>query len=565
MSHIFFADFSKGSGLLLASVDFPREGHLAVNPVKIVFIVAIFFCWVACLRWIDEDSPVSGMPHQWSNLALLAVGVLGVAVFLLLPFLLAYPIELALLIAPTLMYVHFRNKKVSGPHRVLTPEHFARLGRSFLGMRERRFIKSKSNLPPLRFLGKTMAGGIEDREAVEKAEQSKGYQAALFLLHDAITQKVTDIHLEPRDDEMTIRFRVDGILRGQSAIERATGESIVNICKVLGALDITERRKPQDGSFSATYKDTQGAEQEIDFRLATAGSLQGEKMVLRLLGKHSSLGKLSSLGMTERMHRHMETLVHQPHGMVLVCGPTGSGKSTTLYACLMEIDRCSRNVITLENPVEYKVPSCTQIEINERAGKTFAGELRSVLRQDPDVILIGEIRDTETAEIACRAAQTGHLVLSTIHSNDAVTALARLLDLGIPPFLLGSSIVGILAQRLVRKLCLDCRESYPAKPEIIRQLGYDPKQLTILYQARNQKPSASVCPNCKGTGYSGRTGIFEFLPVSDTIRQLLKEEPDLTLIRREGQNLGLRSLQEDGMRLAAQGITTIQEILRVAQ
>jgi type II secretory ATPase GspE/PulE/Tfp pilus assembly ATPase PilB-like protein len=252
--------------------------------------------------------------------------------------------------------------------------------------------------------------------------------------------------------------------------------------------------------------------------------------------------------------------------MILVCGPTGSGKSTTLYASLMEIDRRSRNVITLENPVEFKIPSCTQIEINEKAGKTFAGELRSVLRQDPDVILIGEIRDTETAEIACRAAQTGHLVLSTIHSNDSVTALARLLDLGIPPFLIGNSVVGILAQRLVRKLCDDCKEGYPANPDVVRQLGYDPKQLTTLYKAREQKNgTAESCPTCKGSGYSGRMGVFEFLPINDGVKALLKEDPDMGAIRKEGQKAGLRSLQEDGMRLAAQGITTIQEILRVAQ
>lgn len=548
-------------------MDFPRDLHWAVHPVKLVMLIGLLTGWVATLRWVDEDSLETGMPQHFWNAGMLGAGVLTVLGFLIAPFFLGLPLGLAIVFAPVFIYAYLRNQKVPPAQQVLTPDHLNRVARGLIGMREKRVAKRKAGLPPLRFIGKTLSGGVEDLDAVEKAQQSKGYIAALNLLYDAIQQKATDVHLEPREKEMSVRFRIDGLMQGQEPLDRSTGESIVNICKVLGALDITEKRKPQDGSFSARVNDRDGVEErEIDFRIATAGSLQGEKMVLRLLGRQASLGSLATLGFTDKMRKQLQTLVHQPHGMILVCGPTGSGKSTTLYACLMEIDRRSRNVITLENPVEFKIPSCTQIEINEKAGKTFAGELRSVLRQDPDVILIGEIRDTETAEIACRAAQTGHLVLSTIHSNDSVTALARLLDLGIPPFLIGNSVVGILAQRLVRKLCDDCKEGYPANPEVVRQLGYDPKQLTTLYKAREQKPGSSeTCPTCKGSGYSGRMGVFEFLPINDGVKNLLKEDPDMGAIRKEGQKAGLRSLQEDGMRLAAQGITTIQEILRVAQ
>jgi|688.fasta_scaffold01964_4 type II secretory ATPase GspE/PulE/Tfp pilus assembly ATPase PilB-like protein len=545
-------------------MDFPRDLHWAVHPVKLAMLIGLFAGWVACIRWVDEDSQETDMPQAEWNGGMLVGGLVGGLLFLIAPFFLSLPGALASAFAPTFIYAYLRNQKVPPARHVLTPEHLTKVARGLFGMREKKVGCKKNNLPPLRFLGKTLSGGVEDLDAVEKAQQSKGYVAALKLLYDAICQKATDVHLEPREKEMSVRFRVDGLMRGQEPLDRSTGESIINICKVLGALDITEKRKPQDGSFSARYTEENNSEErEIDFRLATAGSLQGEKMVLRLLGRQASLGTLSTLGFTDRMRKQLQTLVHQPHGMILVCGPTGSGKSTTLYACLMEIDRRSRNVITLENPVEFKVPSCTQIEINEKAGKTFAGELRSVLRQDPDVILIGEIRDTETAEIACRAAQTGHLVLSTIHSNDAVTALARLLDLGIPPFLIGNSVVGILAQRLVRKLCEDCKEGYSANPEVVKKLGYDPSQLTTLYKAHEGK--SNECPTCKGTGFSGRMGVFEFLPMNDLIKTHLKEEPDMTAIRKEGQKAGMRSLQEDGMRLAAQGITTIQEILRVAQ
>jgi type II secretory ATPase GspE/PulE/Tfp pilus assembly ATPase PilB-like protein len=548
-------------------MDFPRDLHWAVHPVKLAMLLGLLFGWIACLRWVDEDSLETGMPQPPWNGGLLAAGLLSCFAFLVAPFFLALPLALAFAFGPVLIYAYFRNQKVPRDQQVLTPDHLNKLARGLLGLREKQVKRKKGGLPPLRFVGKTLSGGVEDLDAVEKAQQSKGYIAALNLLYDAICQNATDVHLEPREKEMSVRFRVDGLMRGQEPIDRSTGESIINICKVLGALDITEKRKPQDGSFSAKFTDKEkGEEKDIDFRLATAGSLQGEKMVLRLLGRQASLATLASLGFTDRMRKQLQPLVHQPHGMILVCGPTGSGKSTTLYACLMEIDRRSRNVITLENPVEFKIPSCTQIEINEKAGKTFAGELRSVLRQDPDVILIGEIRDTETAEIACRAAQTGHLVLSTIHSNDSVTALARLLDLGIPPFLIGNSVVGILAQRLVRRLCEDCKEGYPANPEVVRQLGYDPKQLTTLYRAKESKQGdPGNCSTCKGSGYSGRMGVFEFLPMTDAVKTLLKESPDMAAIRKEGQKAGLRSLQEDGMRLAAQGITTIQEILRVAQ
>lgn len=548
-------------------MDFPRDLHLAVHPAKLALLIGLLLGWVACVRWVDQDSFEIKMPQIPWNSGILVAGLFGTLVFFVAPFFLALPSAMAIAFAPPLIYAYLRNQKVPEQSQVLTPDHLSRVARGLFGIREKRVARQKSSLPPIRFVGKTLSGGVEDLDAVEKAEQSKGYLAALNLLYGAIRQKATDVHLEPREGEMTVRFRVDGIMRGQEALERGTGESIVNICKVLGALDITEKRKPQDGSFSAKYtEENDGQENDIDFRIATAGSLQGEKMVLRLLARQTNLGSLASLGLTDRMRKQIQAQVHQPHGMILVCGPTGSGKSTTLYACLMEIDRRARNVITLENPVEYKVPSCTQIEINEKAGKTFAGELRSVLRQDPDVILVGEIRDTETAEIACRAAQTGHLVLSTIHSNDSVTALARLLDLGVAPFLIGNSVVGILAQRLVRKLCDDCKEGYPANPEVVRQLGYDPKQLTTLYKAReNPGADKEPCPTCRGSGYAGRVGVFEFLPINDQVRALLNDHPDMAAIRTEGHKAGLRSLQEDGMRLAAQGITTIQEILRVAQ
>ena len=297
------------------------------------------------------------------------------------------------------------------------------------------------------------------------------------MVHEAIQTRATDIHLEPTKEEMTVRFRIDGILQPPARLRTARmGDAVLNIFKVLANLDITEKRKPQDGSFSAEVQTAEEPRRErsdddedeetdwptsrkaghpqIDFRVATAGSVVGEKMVMRILDRSRAIGRPDrARACATKMRDSIHGIVAQPHGMFIVCGPTGAGKSTTLYACLSEIDRYQKNVITVENPVEYHIDNVTQIEVNPKAGKTFASELRSILRQDPDVIYIGEIRDQETAEIACQAAQTGHMVFTTLHANDTVTALGRLIDLGVQPFMVASAVSAILGQRLVRMLC----------------------------------------------------------------------------------------------------------------
>src|SRR5207253_34465 len=314
-------------------------------------------------------------------------------------------------------------------------------------------------------------------ERVARAEGSRGYRAALKMIYEALHQRVTDIHLEPTKDEMTVRFRVDGIMQPADPFSRGMGDAVINIFKVLGDLDITEKRKPQDGSFSAEVD-----RRLVDFRLATAGSVVGEKMVMRILDKSQQIISLKQLGMRERLREQIHDIAQQPHGMLIVCGPTGAGKSTTLYACLNEIDRYQRNVITIENPVECQVSNVTQIEVNPKAGKTFASELRSILRQDPDVIMVGEIRDQETAEIACQAAQTGHVVFTTVHANDTVTALVRLVDLGVTPTSISSAVSAILGQRLVRMLCPKCKVRYKPNPEMLRKANLPADKIKYFYR-----------------------------------------------------------------------------------
>ncbi len=425
---------------------------------------------------------------------------------------------------------------------------------------------------PVKLISKSgLKGGV--LKGVKKAESSPGYRAALELIHEAVTLRATDIHMEPTKEALTVRFRIDGIMTAGEPYSRSMGDSMLNIFKVLADLDITEKRKPQDGSFSAEIQDDSGKSKSgtrsIDFRVATAGSVSGEKMVMRLLDRSKAVNDLGQIGMRDKIREQVRALAGQPHGMFIVCGPTGSGKSTTLYACLSEIDRYTKNVITLENPVEYQIDNCTQIEINPKAGKTFASELRSILRQDPDVIYVGEIRDNETAEIACQAAQTGHMVFTTLHANDTVTALNRLVDLGVAPSLISNAVSGILGQRLVRVLCPKCKQKYKPNADVLRKANLPADKIRYFYRppAEADKAGAETtrCKQCGGTGYRGRSGVFELLVITDKIRELIHDGCNPNAIKAEAVKNGMVYLQEDGLRQVIDGDTSVQELLRVCK
>jgi general secretion pathway protein E len=463
--------------------------------------------------------------------------------------------------------VNTRNQRVPESERVLTKAHLAELAEKFLKLKFGGGKAEDSDAPPIEFLGKS-ARGEDDEARIARAAASKGYKAAREMVYEALQKRATDIHLEPTKDEMTVRFRVDGILHAADPFSRGMGDAVLNIFKVLGDLDITEKRKPQDGSFSARASGNM-----IDFRIATAGSVTGEKMVMRILDTSAQIIDLTQLGMRDKLRERMRIIADQPHGMLIVCGPTGAGKSTTLYACLSEIDRFQKNVITVENPVEYKIENVTQIEINPKAGKTFAGELRSILRQDPDVIYIGEIRDKETAEIACQAAQTGHMVFTTLHANDTVTALGRLIDLGVQPFMVADAVNAILGQRLVRLLCKKCKVRYKPNPELLRKANLPADKIRFFYRPpetpgegnENGKDDDEVCDHCGGTGYHSRTGVFELFELTDKLKDLIRDNPNLNSIRQEAMKMGMKSLQEDALRQVIEGKTSIQEMLRVCK
>jgi len=561
---LILAGFFLSPGIADAADAFPRGPGFYFNIVNLVLILIVYLAWLSVCNWVNKDAQDLHLSvDSWNGLlfgagagGLLLVWVMGV-------FTLSWLALVVLFAAAALSYVYVRNQEVDPDDRVLTKKHLRDLWQRLLGQKSAKEKAQKGGVP-VRFFGRSFGQREEDQGRVARAKESKGYKGALEMVYEAYQRRATDIHLEPTKDEMSVRLRIDGMLINADPFSRAMGDAVINIFKVLCNLDITEKRKPQDGSFSAQVEDHQ-----VDFRVATAGGVSGEKMVMRILDRSNQIIDLTRLGMRDKMRDQIHRLVTQPHGMFIVCGPTGAGKSTTLYACLNEIDRYQQNIITIENPVEYQVENVTQIEINPKAGKTFASELRSILRQDPDVIMVGEIRDQETAEIACQAAQTGHMVFTTLHANDTVTALGRLLDLEVQPFMIASAVSAILGQRLVRLLCPKCKVRYRPNPELLRKANLPPDKIKFFYRPPPQPGedgnSKETCERCGGAGYFKRTGIFELLVVTDKIRDMIRDNPNINAIRQEAVKSGMRYLYEDGLRQVIEGRTSIQELLRVSK
>ncbi len=398
-------------------------------------------------------------------------------------------------------------------------------------------------------------GDEEDINLDDAAQDASIIRFVNQVLSDAISQRATDVHLEPYEDEFRIRYRVDGILLDAAVptqIKRFQ-PAIVSRIKILSHLDIAEKRLPQDGRIKIRME-----KGDVDVRVSVIPMLHGEAVVLRLLRQDSTKYGLSELKVGDRELRMFRGVLGLPHGIMLVTGPTGSGKTTTLYAALSEINDSVRKIITIEDPIEYNLKGINQIQVSEKAGLTFARGLRAILRHDPDVLLVGEIRDAETAQIAVQAALTGHLVFSTLHTNDAPGALTRLVDMGVEPYLVASSLEAVLAQRLVRVLCDKCKkEDHSRAAQVFRrEIGFP--QETPLYQMGG-------CEECRNTGYRGRRGVFEMMGMNDEIREKLMSSCSSVVIREVANHHGLRSLSEDGWRVVAEGATTVDEVLRVTK
>jgi type IV pilus assembly protein PilB len=373
-----------------------------------------------------------------------------------------------------------------------------------------------------------------------------------LIILQAVRQHASDIHIEPQKQQLRVRYRIDGILYNAMTLPQHVHAAVVSRLKIMADIDIAERRLPQDGRIPLTID-----KREIDIRVSTIPAVDGEKVVLRILDKSGGILGLETIGLMPENRRRFEALIEKPYGIILLTGPTGSGKTTTLYAILNQLNSIERNITAIEDPVEYQIPGINQVQVNPKAGLTFSTGLRSFLRQDPDVIMVGEIRDEETARIAIHAALTGHLVLSTLHTNDAAGALTRLIDMGIEPFLVASSVMGVIAQRLVRVLCDRCKQAYLPPPELRQRLGAasDESQLTFW------RPAG--CEFCTRIGYRGRTGIFEIMVMDESIKSLLTRGAAAGAIKAEAIRAGMKTLADDGLAKAALGVTSPEEVLDV--
>jgi len=398
------------------------------------------------------------------------------------------------------------------------------------------------------------AAAIEDADHLrDLASEAPIIRLVNRLILNAVDIRASDIHFEPFENEFKVRYRIDGVLNEVESPPSRLQAAIISRVKIMAKLDIAERRLPQDGRIKLKVSD-----KEIDFRVSTIPTLFGESLVMRILDRETLVFNLEKLGFPKELLDEYKDLVSQPYGMILVTGPTGSGKTSTLYTTLAKINSSEKKIITLEEPVEYQMNGVNQIQVNPKIGMSFANGLRSIVRQDPDIILVGEIRDRETAEIAIQSALTGHLLFSTLHTNDAPGAITRLLDMGVENFLLSSTLLGVLAQRLVRVICSDCKEIIKPEEKLLRSMGIGPDEV-----ADTDFFAGKGCETCRGTGFKGRTAIFEYLSANDSIRKEIMAKSSTERIKDVAIKNGMTVLRQDGWRKVREGITTIQEVLRV--
>ncbi len=398
------------------------------------------------------------------------------------------------------------------------------------------------------------AGTEEDVDRAQAMEdEAPIIRVVNVVIQQAIKDRASDIHVEPDRRGVRIRYRIDGVLHEVMRVPKYVHAPLVSRIKIMGDMNIAERRLPQDGRIHIRHEG-----KDYDLRVSSLPTVFGEKVVMRILDQTSVLIGLNKLGMFGETQAQLESIIVQPNGMILSTGPTGSGKTTTQYSILNKINSVEKNILTIEDPVEYQLPGLSQVHVNRKAGLTFASAMRSFLRQDPDIIMVGEVRDLETAETAIQASLTGHLVLSTLHTNDAPSAITRLMDMGVEPFLIASSIIGVLAQRLGRRICPNCKEPYKPPVEALHRVGFsvDDMENVVFYRGRG-------CEQCRHTGYRGRTGVFEMMLINEEIADLCVKRAPLSEIRNAALANGMKTLKTDGFQKVMEGVTTVEEVMRV--
>lgn len=505
---------------------------LPFNPIKLICLIG----WVyLCIYFVQRVQFSRLVPENRKSIANIVTLFAGPVVLLVL-------------------LIMDAAKKSSESQRSIIEVIREQLENAVAGIRSSRLVGTEKE-PAIRLLNSS-GRSIKEIYGHGKGERQASHTLNLTerIILDALEERASDILIDPKDESSyTVRLRVDGVLRTVEELDSDTCRAIINSIKAVSNMDISERRRPQDGAFVAKTADVMAS-----FRVASAGVVNGEKLSIRILNQDASLFALTNIGLSEKQRIIIKEAIEKPSGMILMCGPTGSGKTTTLYGMLNEIDLFTRNVITVEDPIEHVLPNASQIEINPKADITFSKSLRSILRQDPDVICVGEIRDEETAGIALRASQTGHLVLATIHSNSNASALVRLLDLGVSPLLISSGLSLVLSQRLLRQLCNNCKmpaEMSQSRIDDFRKKGINCKN---IFQAEG-------CDECNGTGYRGRIGIFDIMLLDNVLKTSIADnELLITQLRKDGDKKGKSNLQRQGFKKVMSGITSIKELKRVA-
>ncbi len=580
-----------GMALLFAELDVPSFSAFPLSGLVVwVVFAALMAAGIAAAVWMNGENQKLAIPQmEWwylgigAVLAALLVGTMELGPLMIPAVAVGLPVFLV-------GFTKQRDKRVPSAQRLLTKNGVGNLLRGLKDSSNKKkeaaakLAALKPKAPAKSFADRLKGAGgsvmnVLSKKKEEKKEElnfkllKKDGTSALaqsedgddegqtsdnvrnlqHMLIGAMKAGATDVHFEPHEKEYFIRFRVDGVLKNFSTMQVPEGKGLISALKVVSDMDISERRRPQDGTFSAVFE---GA--KYDVRSASTPTSYGEKMVLRLLNSSGGVMKagLSNIGLRTQVLDQLRQVIHKPYGMFLVTGPTGSGKTTTVYASLNEIDALQHNITTIEDPVEYRLDGITQIAVNTAAGVTFASILRSVLRQDPDVLLVGEIRDKETAEIACQAALTGHFVFSTLHANDTVATITRMLDLGLDPMLIQTAVTAVLGQRLARKLCEQCKEAYPPPQDLLDRLGVKPGAIKQIYREKG-------CEACGGSGYKGRLGLHELMVMNDDIRKLITAEPNINELKQATRRAGTRSLQTDGLMKVLKGLTSVNEIIRV--
>ena len=523
--------------------------------------------WVAAAIWVEHDArSVFGRSLPWKTL----FSVLGATLFLGTYQLgaVALPFAMAGLALAVFAYILIRESQAAASQRLIP---VAAIGDSLQwAIRTTGLESLVQRLRGTQGIAWGIAAGgpsvvlLKKDGSVYGAEKTRGVDQELSraiiasqgIIGDAVAKRATDLHFEPKTGhDIQVRYRIDGMMQTMHTLPAEVGRAIISALKVVGDMDIAEKRRPQDGTFAVLAED-----RKFDVRAASGPTNFGEKIALRLLDAGGGIvkGGLTGLGMRDSLVQSLRGIIHRAHGMLIVCGPTGSGKTTTVYGALSEIDVLTRNIVTIEDPIEYRLDNISQTAVNNAADLTFAKILRSTLRQDPDVILVGEVRDKETAEIAMQAALTGHFVFTTLHANDTATTVTRLLDIGIDATLIQSAVTAVLAQRLVRLLCPACKEAYRPPESLLLRLGLPPDKVPVLYKEVG-------CPECQGTGFRGRTGVYELMVFDTAIRNLLVGRPSIEAIRETARKNGMRTLLRSALVKACEGVTSIGEAERVTQ